>query len=47
VQGIKEKVKRRHGRPALNPRIVIGTFIIKHMCNLDDREAVDQKAKNI
>ena len=35
------------GRPALNPRIVIGSLIIKHMCNLDDREAVDQIAENI
>jgi len=30
------------GRPALNPRIVIGAIIIKHICNLDDREAVEQ-----
>ena len=35
------------GRPALNPRIVIGSLIIKHMCNLDDREAVDQITENI
>ena len=35
------------GRPALNPRIVIGSLIIKHMCNLDDRETVDQIAENI
>ena len=35
------------GRPALNPRIVIGSLIIKHMNNLDDREAVEQMAENI
>ena len=35
------------GRPPLNPRIVIGSLIIKHMCNLDDREAVDQMTENI
>ncbi len=35
------------GRPALNPRIVIGSLIIKHLCNLDDREAVDQMTENI
>jgi IS5 family transposase len=35
------------GRPGLNPRIVIGSLIIKHMCNLDDREAVDQIAESI
>jgi hypothetical protein len=34
------------GRPKLNPRIVIGSLIIKHMCNLDDREAVDQITEN-
>ncbi len=35
------------GRPPLNPRIVIGSLIIKHLCNLDDREAVDQISENI
>jgi hypothetical protein len=35
------------GRPPLNPRIVIGSLIIKHLCNLDDREAVDQITENI
>jgi len=35
------------GRPPLNPRIVIGSLIIKHLCNLDDREAVDQMTENI
>ncbi len=35
------------GRPALSPHVVIGSLIIKHMCNLDDREAVDQMSENI
>ena len=35
------------GRPPINPRIVIGSVIIKHMCNLDDRETVDQISENI
>ena len=35
------------GRPGLNHRIVIGSLIIKHICNLDDREAVYQIAENI
>ncbi len=35
------------GRPAISPRVVIGSLIIKHMCNLDDREAVDQMSENI
>jgi len=35
------------GRPALNPRIVLGSLIIKHMCNFDDRETVNQISENI
>jgi hypothetical protein len=35
------------GRPPLNPRVVIGSLIIKHLCNLDDRETVDQISENI
>ena len=35
------------GRPPISPRIVIGSLIIKHMCNLDDRETVDQISENI
>jgi len=35
------------GRPPINPRVVIGSIIIKHMCNLDDRETVDQISENI
>lgn len=35
------------GRPTLNPRIVLGSLIIKHICNLDDRETVDQISENI
>ncbi len=35
------------GRPDLSPRLVIGSIIIKHICNLDDRETVDQISENI
>ena len=35
------------GRPPLSPRLVIGALIIKHLCNLDDREAVDQMSENL
>jgi len=35
------------GRPPLNPRIVLGSLIIKHLCDLDDRETVDQISENI
>lgn len=35
------------GRPPLSPRLVIGSIIIKHLCNLDDRETVDQISENM
>lgn len=35
------------GRPDLSPRLVLGSIIIKHMCDLDDRETVDQISENI
>jgi len=35
------------GRPALNPRIVLGALIIKHLGNLDDRETVIQITENM
>jgi len=39
--------KKMTGRPDLSPRLVLGSIIIKHMCNLDDRETVDQISENI
>ena len=35
------------GRASLNPRIVIGSLIIKYLCKLDDRETVDKISENI
>jgi transposase, IS5 family len=35
------------GRPALNPRVLIGAVIIKHMLNLDDRETIAQITENM
>lgn len=35
------------GRPRLSARVIIGSMIIKHLCNLDDRETVDQISENI
>ncbi len=37
----------RTGRPPLSPRVVIGSMIIKHLMNLDDREVVDTISENI
>ena len=39
--------RRKVGRSPLNPRIIFGSLIIKHLCNLDDRETVDQISENI
>lgn len=38
---------RSTGRPGLSPRVVLGSLIIKHLCNLDDRETVSQISENI
>ena len=35
------------GRPARSPRVVLGSLIIKHLGNLDDRETVEQIRENI
>ncbi|CAN1526565.1 Transposase InsH, N-terminal [Flavobacteriaceae bacterium] len=35
------------GRPGLSPRVVLGATIIKHLCDIDDRETVDQISENI
>jgi IS5 family transposase len=37
----------RTGRPPLSPRVVIGSMIIKHLMNLDDREVVDMISENM
>lgn len=35
------------GRPPLSPRVVIGSVMIKHLLNLDDREVVAQISENM
>lgn len=44
---LKKYSPKATGRPSLNPRIVIGSLIIKHLCNLDDRETISQITENI
>lgn len=39
--------KSKTGRPGLNPRIVLGSIMIKHLCDMDDREVVSQISENI
>lgn len=43
----QKNVVSERGRPDINPRVVLGSIIIKHMCNLDDRETVDQITENV
>ncbi len=43
----KHVPEKSTGRPGLNPRVVLGAIIIKHMCDLDDREVVDQISENV
>jgi len=37
----------RTGADGINPRVVIGSLIIKHMCHLSDRETVQQIQENM
>lgn len=43
----KRNPPKQTGRPALNPRVLIGAVIIKHILNLDDRETVSQITENM
>lgn len=44
---LKHNPARETGRPSLNPRVLIGAVIIKHILNLDDRETVAQITENM
>ncbi|MCP4456506.1 MAG: transposase [Cytophagales bacterium] len=44
---LKHFPRKATGHPALSPRVVIGAVIIKHMCNLDDRETISQISENM
>jgi hypothetical protein len=43
----KQAGRASTGREPLNPRIVLGSLIIKYLCHLDDREVVEQISENI
>jgi IS5 family transposase len=36
-----------YGAEGINPRVAIGAIIIKHMCNLSDRETIQQVQENM
>ena len=44
---LKAVPKSTTGRPGLNPRIVLGSIIIMHLCDIDERETVAQIFENI
>jgi len=35
------------GADGINPRVAIGALVIKHMCNLADRETIQQIQENL
>ena len=43
----KRNPAKSTGRPSLNPRVLIGAVIIKHLLNVDDRETVAQITENM
>jgi transposase, IS5 family len=43
----KQMVNSVMGADGINPRVAIGSMIIKHMCNLSDRETVQQIQENM
>jgi len=43
----KQMNNNKTGADGINPRVVIGALIIKHMCDLSDRETVQQIQENM
>lgn len=43
----KRNPPKATGRPALNPRVLIGAVIIKHILSVDDRETIAQITENM
>lgn len=46
VQIYKNKFSENHGSPAINPRVMIGCLIIKHVLNLSDEETLQTVSEN-
>ncbi len=43
----KQMHNAKTGASSINPRVILGSLIIKHICNLSDRETVEQIRENI
>lgn len=44
---IKQVGKSNTGRPPLNPRVVIGSIMIRHLSNFSDRETIQHITENV
>lgn len=44
---VKQMGNDKTGASGINPRVVLGSLIIKHICNLTDRETVEQIQENM
>ena len=42
-----EKMSRKRGAPSKDARLVLGSLIIKHMCNLSDQATIEMIQENI
>lgn len=49
IVGVYEKVMRNNstGASSINPRVVLGSLMIKHLCNLSDEETILQIQENM
>ena len=43
----KQLNNAKTGASSINPRVVLGSLIIKHICNLSDRETIEQIKENM
>jgi hypothetical protein len=44
---LKQMRNHRTGASSINPRVVLGAMIIKHICDLSDRETIQQIRENV
>ena len=44
---LKQMRNYRTGASGINPRVALGAMIIKHICDLSDRETIQQIRKNV
>ena len=47
VKKYTKVMREDFGRPGINPRVVIGSLIIKHICGFSDEETVEHISENV